>query len=112
MRKIKFSTAIPGGDRRHYLTEEDVMVVLSRLPEETWQRLRARSHQRPRKRQSTSRLRNPRAPRNRHLRASAAHKPFSHFDAKTVVRTVRRKARRGMADAGDPQISFVRRFFA
>src|SRR5262245_65998004 len=41
MRKIKFSTTIPGGDRRHYLNEEDVMVVLSRLPEETWQRLRA-----------------------------------------------------------------------
>jgi hypothetical protein len=41
MRKIKFSTTIPGGDRRHYLTEEDVMVVLSRLPEETWRRLRA-----------------------------------------------------------------------
>src|SRR5262245_44306593 len=41
MRKIKFSTTIPGGDRRHYLTEEDVKVILSRLPEETWQRLRA-----------------------------------------------------------------------
>jgi len=41
MGKIKFSTTIPGGDRRHYLTDEDVMVVLSRLPEETWQRLRA-----------------------------------------------------------------------
>jgi hypothetical protein len=31
---------MPGGDRRHYLTEEDVVVVLSRLPEELWQRLR------------------------------------------------------------------------
>jgi hypothetical protein len=41
MRKIQFSTTIPGGDRRHYLTEEDVMVVLSRLPEEIWRRLRA-----------------------------------------------------------------------
>src|SRR6185503_2711647 len=41
MRRIKFSITIPGGDRRHYLTEEDVMVVLSRLPEETWRRLRA-----------------------------------------------------------------------
>ena len=41
MRKIKFSTTIPGGDRNHYLTEEDVMVVLSRMPEETWRRLRA-----------------------------------------------------------------------
>jgi hypothetical protein len=41
MRKIEFSTTIPGYDRRHYLTEEDVMVVLSRLQEETWQRLRA-----------------------------------------------------------------------
>jgi hypothetical protein len=40
-RRIKFSITIPGGDRRHYLTEEDVMVVLSRLPEETWRRLRA-----------------------------------------------------------------------
>src|SRR5262245_9600595 len=41
MRKIKFSTRIPGGDRRHYLTEEDVIVVLGRLPEEAWTRLRA-----------------------------------------------------------------------
>jgi hypothetical protein len=32
MRRIKFSETIPGCDRRHYLTEEDVMVVLSRLP--------------------------------------------------------------------------------
>jgi hypothetical protein len=41
MRKIKFTTTIPGGDRRHYINEEDVMVVLNRLPEETWRRLRA-----------------------------------------------------------------------
>jgi hypothetical protein len=41
MRNIKFSMRVPGGDRQHYLTEEDVMVVLSRLPEETWRRLRA-----------------------------------------------------------------------
>ena len=41
MRNIKFSTTIPGGDRLHYLTEEDVMVILSRLPDETWERLRA-----------------------------------------------------------------------
>jgi hypothetical protein len=41
MKEIKFSNTIPGGDRRHYLTEEDVMVVLSRLPEEIRQRLRA-----------------------------------------------------------------------
>jgi hypothetical protein len=41
MRKIKFSTKTPGGDRRHYLTEEDVMVVLSRLPEKIWRQLRA-----------------------------------------------------------------------
>ena len=39
MREIKFSTTIPGGDRRHYLTEEDVIEVLSRLPEEIRQRL-------------------------------------------------------------------------
>ncbi|MBO0858981.1 MAG: hypothetical protein J2P21_11010 [Chloracidobacterium sp.] len=41
MRMIKFTTTIPGGDRRHYLTKEDVTMVLSRLPEETWWRLRA-----------------------------------------------------------------------
>jgi hypothetical protein len=41
MPKVKFSYTTPGGDRRHYLNEEDVLIVLSRLPEETWQRLRA-----------------------------------------------------------------------
>jgi hypothetical protein len=41
MRRLKFSYTKPGYDRRHYLTEDDVLVLLSRLPEEHWQRLRA-----------------------------------------------------------------------
>lgn len=41
MRKLKFTYRDPGCDRRHCITEEDVLVVLSRMPEETWQRLRA-----------------------------------------------------------------------
>jgi hypothetical protein len=41
MRSIKFSISRPGGDRIHHITEEDVRVVLSRLPAELWERLRA-----------------------------------------------------------------------
>lgn len=40
MRDIKFSYTAPGGDRKHYVSEEDVRVVLSRLPEEVYSRLR------------------------------------------------------------------------
>jgi hypothetical protein len=39
--RIRFSTSPAGGDRIHYVTEEDIRVVLSRLPRELWQRLRA-----------------------------------------------------------------------
>jgi hypothetical protein len=41
MREIKFSFSRTGEKRKHYLTEEDVKVLLSRLPDETWERLRA-----------------------------------------------------------------------
>jgi hypothetical protein len=40
MPKVKFTTSSVGCDRRHYLTEDDVRVVLSRLPLETWNGLR------------------------------------------------------------------------
>ena len=39
--RIRFSPSRAGGDRIHYVTEEDIRVVLSRLPCELWQRLRA-----------------------------------------------------------------------
>jgi hypothetical protein len=39
MQKLRFISRNPGCDRRHYITEEDVLVILSRLPAETWQRL-------------------------------------------------------------------------
>lgn len=39
--QVKFSVTIPGGDRIHHVNEEDVRVVLSRIPAELWQRLRA-----------------------------------------------------------------------
>lgn len=39
--RIRFSTCVPGGDRIHYVSEEDVRVVLGRLPVELWRRLRA-----------------------------------------------------------------------
>ena len=38
---IRFTSSPAGCDRRHWLTEEDVRVVLSRLPAETYHRLRA-----------------------------------------------------------------------
>ena len=41
MRKIKFTCSPVGCDRKHYLTESDVMTVLNRLPQEAWNRLRA-----------------------------------------------------------------------
>ena len=39
--KVKFSLSIPGADRIHHVTEDDVRIVLSRLPFECWARLRA-----------------------------------------------------------------------
>ena len=41
MTRLKFTYTVPGCDRRHHIVEDDVLVVLSRLPDETWQRLRA-----------------------------------------------------------------------
>lgn len=38
--RIKFTTKEPGCDREHYLTQEDVEVLLSRLPTELYARLR------------------------------------------------------------------------
>jgi hypothetical protein len=38
---IRFSVSPPGGDRVHHITEDDIRVVLSRLPEEAKSRLRA-----------------------------------------------------------------------
>ena len=40
-RDIKFTTTNLKSDRVHWITEEDVRVVLGRLPPETWKRLRA-----------------------------------------------------------------------
>ncbi len=39
--QVKFSRCIPGADRIHYVNEEDVRIVLSRIPVELWQQLRA-----------------------------------------------------------------------
>jgi hypothetical protein len=39
--KIKFSISIPGADRIHYVNEEDVRVVLNRLPTDVSQRVRS-----------------------------------------------------------------------
>jgi hypothetical protein len=39
--QVKFSSSIPGSDRLHYISKEDVRIVLSRLPVELWRRLRA-----------------------------------------------------------------------
>jgi hypothetical protein len=38
--QVKFSTSRPGADRVHYVSEEDVRVVLTRLPTDLWQCLR------------------------------------------------------------------------
>jgi tetratricopeptide (TPR) repeat protein len=40
MNKIKFTYHTPNGDRRHFVDEEDVKVLLSRLPQEIWKRLK------------------------------------------------------------------------
>ena len=40
MREIRFSYSRTGAGRKHYLHEEDVRVLLSRLPAELWERLR------------------------------------------------------------------------
>ena len=40
MKRVTFSVVPPKGDRIHYVNQADVEVVLSRLPEELWQRLR------------------------------------------------------------------------
>jgi hypothetical protein len=40
MVKVKFTSSQVGADRKHYLTESDVMTVLERLPREAWNRLR------------------------------------------------------------------------
>ena len=39
--RIRFSSSLPGAGRIHHVTKEDVRVVLSRLPQELWRRLRA-----------------------------------------------------------------------
>jgi hypothetical protein len=39
--RVKFSVTVPKAHRIHHVNEEDVRVVLSRLPLELWQRLRA-----------------------------------------------------------------------
>ena len=41
MSNVKFSSIEPRCDRKHYVFEQDVRVVLSRLPEEVYSRLRA-----------------------------------------------------------------------
>src|SRR5690349_8455953 len=40
MREILFSIQVPLGDRRHYVDEEDIRVVLGRLPDEVKERVR------------------------------------------------------------------------
>lgn len=40
MRQVQFSVTPPKAHRLHYVNQADVAVVLSRLPEETWKRLR------------------------------------------------------------------------
>jgi hypothetical protein len=39
--RIRFSASRPGADRVHHVNEDDVRVVLGRLPEHLWSRLRA-----------------------------------------------------------------------
>jgi len=41
LNRIKFTTSRTRAERIHYLTADDVRVLLRRLPEELWQRLRA-----------------------------------------------------------------------
>ena len=41
MRKIRYSYSRTGEKRKHYLLGDDVDVLLSRLPGELWERLRA-----------------------------------------------------------------------
>ena len=41
MRPLKFTCHAPRGDRRHFVTEADVRVVLERLPGSLWNRLKA-----------------------------------------------------------------------
>lgn len=41
MHKVKFSYTRPGADRRHYINEDDVKVILERLPSELWRTLKA-----------------------------------------------------------------------
>jgi len=38
--QVKFSISPPGADRLHYVSEEDIRIVLSRLPVDLWRRLR------------------------------------------------------------------------
>jgi hypothetical protein len=39
-KKIKFTSTKPGADRIHYVHEEDVLIVLNRLPQHLWAGLR------------------------------------------------------------------------
>ena len=39
--QVKFSRSVPGADRIHYVNEDDVRIVLNRLPAELWDRLQA-----------------------------------------------------------------------
>ena len=41
MRDVRFSVLVPGADRVHHITPQDVSVVLSRLPVELYGRLRS-----------------------------------------------------------------------
>jgi Flp pilus assembly protein TadD len=41
MRPLTFSDHPPRGDRRHFVTETDVRILLQRLPSKLWQRLKA-----------------------------------------------------------------------
>jgi len=38
--EVRFSRSTPGADRVHYANEDDIRVVLGRLPEQLWLRLR------------------------------------------------------------------------
>ena len=41
LKKIKFSQTKPGCDRRYFVNENDILTVLSRIPYENWQMLKA-----------------------------------------------------------------------